>query len=371
MGRLSAALGWLGRHEEAHAYLAETVVRTRATLARSDRLPLLLASAAWQGLHAGRLNEAYADASEALALAEELDQPVTAAQALGVLTWVQRATGRRVALPGIRGRDAAACGRARLQALRAARRLCASGLLDLGRGRVDQAIGRDRSRWRGTRTSAALFVPGVSPQLELAEANMRAGRAADAGGASRRTSTSPSWRRCRSSARRPSAAAACSLRPTGSSAHFAAALELHAEAQSPLALARTRLCYGERLRRAGPARRRAASSCGAALETFEPRSAPRPGPREPAPELQVRAARRCAAARAHEAEELTPQELQIALQVAEGKTNKEVGAALFLSHKTIEFHLSRIYRKLDIHSRAELIRLYASEPTLTGGITAG
>jgi DNA-binding NarL/FixJ family response regulator len=52
-----------------------------------------------------------------------------------------------------------------------------------------------------------------------------------------------------------------------------------------------------------------------------------------------------------EAEELTPQELQIALQVAEGRSNKEVGAALFLSHKTIEFHLSRIYRKLDIHSR--------------------
>jgi DNA-binding CsgD family transcriptional regulator len=51
--------------------------------------------------------------------------------------------------------------------------------------------------------------------------------------------------------------------------------------------------------------------------------------------------------------------------VAEGKSNKEVGAALFLSHKTIEFHLSRIYRKLDIHSRAELIRLYAGEPAVT------
>ena len=47
-----------------------------------------------------------------------------------------------------------------------------------------------------------------------------------------------------------------------------------------------------------------------------------------------------------EAEELTPQELQIALHVARGMTNREVGAALFLSHKTIEFHLGRIYRKL-------------------------
>jgi DNA-binding CsgD family transcriptional regulator len=36
-----------------------------------------------------------------------------------------------------------------------------------------------------------------------------------------------------------------------------------------------------------------------------------------------------------------------------------VGAALFLSHKTVEFHLSRIYRKLGISSRAELIRRFA------------
>jgi len=42
-----------------------------------------------------------------------------------------------------------------------------------------------------------------------------------------------------------------------------------------------------------------------------------------------------------------------------------VAAALFLSHKTVEFHLSRIYRKLDIHSRAELIRYFAAEPVLS------
>jgi DNA-binding CsgD family transcriptional regulator len=60
-----------------------------------------------------------------------------------------------------------------------------------------------------------------------------------------------------------------------------------------------------------------------------------------------------------EEEELTPQELQIALQVAEGKTNKEVGAALFLSPKTIEFHLGRVYRKLGISARGQLIRRFA------------
>jgi DNA-binding CsgD family transcriptional regulator len=60
-------------------------------------------------------------------------------------------------------------------------------------------------------------------------------------------------------------------------------------------------------------------------------------------------------------EKLTPQELQVALQVAEGKTNRDVAAALFLSPKTVEFHLTRVYRKLNIHSRAELVRLFSSE----------
>jgi DNA-binding NarL/FixJ family response regulator len=62
-----------------------------------------------------------------------------------------------------------------------------------------------------------------------------------------------------------------------------------------------------------------------------------------------------------EEEELTPQELQIALHVARGMTNRQVGAALFLSHKTIEFHLGRIYRKLNMRARAELIRRFATD----------
>ena len=55
--------------------------------------------------------------------------------------------------------------------------------------------------------------------------------------------------------------------------------------------------------------------------------------------------------------DLTPQELNIALLVADGKTNKEIAAALYLSPKTIEYHLANTYRKLDIHSRVELARI--------------
>jgi DNA-binding NarL/FixJ family response regulator len=53
---------------------------------------------------------------------------------------------------------------------------------------------------------------------------------------------------------------------------------------------------------------------------------------------------------------LTPQELQVALIVAQGSTNREAAAALFLSPKTVEFHLGNTYRKLGLRSRAELVR---------------
>lgn len=53
---------------------------------------------------------------------------------------------------------------------------------------------------------------------------------------------------------------------------------------------------------------------------------------------------------------LTPQELQVALAVARGSTNREAAAALFLSPKTIEFHLGNTYRKLGVRSRTELVR---------------
>jgi DNA-binding NarL/FixJ family response regulator len=61
-------------------------------------------------------------------------------------------------------------------------------------------------------------------------------------------------------------------------------------------------------------------------------------------------------------DELTPRELQIALQVAEGKTNKQVGAALFLSPQTVEYHLKHVFRKLQVRSRTELVRRFAAAP---------
>jgi DNA-binding CsgD family transcriptional regulator len=57
---------------------------------------------------------------------------------------------------------------------------------------------------------------------------------------------------------------------------------------------------------------------------------------------------------------LTDTERRVALKVAEGLTNPQVGACLFLSRHTIDFHLRQIFRKLSIHSRVELARVVVS-----------
>jgi DNA-binding CsgD family transcriptional regulator len=135
--------------------------------------------------------------------------------------------------------------------------------------------------------------------------------------------------------------------------HFEQALRFHAETLDAFELGRTQLAYGERLRRSRN-RTLARERLRAAVDTFETLGA-RPWADRARFELAATGEtlrRRDPAT----IDELTPQELRIALQLAGGKTIREAAAALFLSPKTVDYHLRHVYQKLDIHSRGELSR---------------
>ena len=117
--------------------------------------------------------------------------------------------------------------------------------------------------------------------------------------------------------------------------------------------ARCHLAYGERLRRGGQ-RVAARVQLRSALEVFDRIGAA--GFAERARQ-ELRATGETLRTRTDdEPERLTAQELQIALLVARGATNREAAASLFLSPKTVEKHLSNAYRKLGVRSRSELAR---------------
>ena len=110
---------------------------------------------------------------------------------------------------------------------------------------------------------------------------------------------------------------------------------------------------GERLRRANR-RRDARRELGAALDTFEQLRAESWANRT---RVELRASGEHRRAQTPEArDDLTPQERQVAALAAEGRTNREIGALLFLSPRTIETHLGRVFRKLGISDRGGLPR---------------
>ncbi|MBE1533075.1 LuxR family transcriptional regulator [Actinomadura algeriensis] len=304
---------------------------------RIGALPAVRCLAAEAALNLGRPPDARVHAVAALELARECGQRRWAGHAAGVLAQLAAMEG-----------DAARCRELAEAAMPFARDLAvvALGLLDLGRGAADGAEARLGA------------VAGARGAADLVEAAVRLGaphRAAAAfgrieewAGHVRRAPFDALLARCR-------ALLAPDDRAGG---HFAEALGHHDRDARPFERARTELLYGEWLRRVRR-RREARDRLRAAQETFE-RLGAAPWARRAAAELGATgvAARASAAPRRRGIlARLTPQELRIVRLAGEGLTNRDIAARLFLSPRTVAYHLYKAYPKLDVSSRKELAAL--------------
>jgi DNA-binding CsgD family transcriptional regulator len=140
---------------------------------------------------------------------------------------------------------------------------------------------------------------------------------------------------------------------------FAEALALHDHDAPPYERARTQLAYGERLRR-DRRKLEARAQLRAALETFEGLGT---APWAERARGELNATGESARKRdASTIDDLTPQELRIAQLVAAGASNRDAAAQLFVSPKTVEYHLRKVFLKLGLSSRVELARVQLAGP---------
>jgi DNA-binding CsgD family transcriptional regulator len=129
-------------------------------------------------------------------------------------------------------------------------------------------------------------------------------------------------------------------------------------------LARTRLVFGEWLRRERH-RREAREQLRGALEMLTDMGMDAFAARA---ERELLATGEHVPKRAVETrQDLTAQEAQIARLARDGLTNPEIGARLFISPRTVEYHLHKVFAKLDITSRVQIARVLSGDPAPASG----
>jgi DNA-binding CsgD family transcriptional regulator len=344
---------WLREAEAGRALIGRLLAHARSKAAIGV-LPTLLTNLGRDQATTHRWPAAEASYDEALRLARETGQRMEVVAALAGFA----------CLEGRQGREAAC----RDHAAEASRLSDELGLelfavwtdqaladLELGLGRPAAAVPHLEAQADRLRASGIGDVD-VSPAPELVDAQLRLGHrdaavAIAAAFAPEAEAKGQPWALARATRAQAMVADAGAAEPL-----FEAALELHAQTPDVFETARTRFAYGAYLRRARR-RVRARDELRAALDAFE-----RLGAAGWADQAEAELAATGETARRRDAstlDQLTPQELQIAHLLAAGRTTREAAAAIFLSPKTVEYHLRNVYRKLGINSRDELAAHFA------------
>ncbi|HSA51409.1 MAG TPA: AAA family ATPase [Yinghuangia sp.] len=335
--------------DEAAADLGEAESTRCRAYGTVSALPDVLAGLAHARLGQGRHREAEATVAEAAAFAADVGQT-------HVLADLHAVALRVAAIAG----DAERC-RAITDAHPELTGSPALGLLELGLGNHEEALAHLEAVVDGLESPGA--APAVFAIPDLVEAAVRAGRSERAAKPLERFLA---WADAAPVPWLKAVAARCRALPdfdrkgadeTVLEYLFVSALDHHAVAGRPFEFARTELLYGEWLRRA----RRRVDARG------QLRSAEARFTRLGAVPWAARARAELRAAGegdSHEAripasalDSLTTQELHVVRLAATGAGNQEIATRLFLSRRTVEYHLYKAYPKLGVSSRRELVKL--------------
>jgi len=336
--------------------LLEHALRTARARASVGVLPFVLNLIARDQAATDSWAVAGATYQESINLARECGQQTELAMGLAGLSWLHARRGREPECRACAAEALSLCRELGMGLLEIWATV-ALGELELGLGDAARAAEHFEHQMQLMR-DLEITDADVSPAAELAVAYARLGhddeaRHVVADFAAAASAKGQPWSRARALRCQGLIAADADF-----AAYFEEALRLHELTPDAFETARTQLAYGERLRRARN-RVLARDQLRAAADTFERLDA---GPWADRARAELAATGETRRRRNPSTiGELTPQELQIALLLTAGRTTREAAAALFLSPKTIEYHLRHVYQKLEVHSRNELAQTLAAQ----------
>jgi DNA-binding CsgD family transcriptional regulator len=326
--------------------LLQDAMRERRDQVAVATLPALLMQLARDEATSDRWSDAAASYDEGIRLSRETGQTTELAICLAGQAWLSAHRGRAVECRALATEAIEICTERQIH-LGLAWALFALGDLEFSRGNPADALPQ-YERLTEVLRSLGVLDPDLSPAPELVEVYLRLGRTEEA------AATARSFAVLASNKGQPWALARAA-RVTGliedDERQFEEALGWHERTLDVFETARTRLVYGGWLRRV---RRRvdARAQLRPAVSEFDRLGAPAWADLAAA---ELKATGETARRREPStADQLTPQERQIASLLADGQSIRAAAARLFLSPKTVEYHLRKVYAKLGIHSRTEL-----------------